>query len=130
MRENPYREDREELKELLRQYQNLKNGRTHAFLEEDAFERIIDHFDEKDDLPEALEAAETGLAQFPYSSQLMIKKADLLLATRKYKEALDILEVAELYDSSDLNLYILKTDAYLALDQQANAIELLQTALS
>jgi len=129
MRENQYREDREGLKELLRQYQNLKNGRTHAFLEEDDFERIIDHFDEKDDLPEALEAAETGLSQFPYSSQLMIKKADLLLATRKYREALDILETAELYDSSDLNLYILKTDAYLALDQQAKAVELLEAAL-
>ncbi len=126
MRENQYREDREELKELLRQYQNLKNGRKHSFLEEDDFERIIDHFDEKDDLPEALEAAEIGLSQFPYSSQLMIKKADLLLATRKYKEALDILEAAELYDSSDLNLYILKTDAYLALDQQAKAVELLR----
>jgi tetratricopeptide (TPR) repeat protein len=129
MRENPYREDREALKELLRQYQNLKNGRTHSFLEEDDFERIIDYFDEKDDLPEALEASETGLSQFPYSSQLMIKKADLLLATRKYREALDILETAELYDSSDLNLYILKTDAYLALDQQSKAVELLEAAL-
>lgn len=129
MRENPYREDREELKELLRQYQNLKNGRQHSFLEEDAFERIIDHFDEKDDLAEALEASEIGLSQFPYSSQLMIKKADLLLASRKYREALDVLEVATLYDSSDLNLYILKTDAYLALDQQAQAVALLESAL-
>lgn len=129
MRENQYREDREELKELLRQYQNLKNGRSHSFLEEDDFERIIDYYDEKDDLPEALEASEIGLSQFPYSSQLMIKKADLLLATRKYKEALDILETAELYDSSDLNLYILKTDAYLALDQQPKAVELLESAL-
>jgi hypothetical protein len=42
MKENPYREDREELKELLRQYQNLKQGRSHSFLEEDAFERIIE----------------------------------------------------------------------------------------
>lgn len=129
MRENPYREDREELRELLRQYQNLKNGRSHTFLEEDAFERIIDYFDEKDNMPEALEAADTGLSQFPYSSHLMIKKADLLLASRKYREALDILEVAELYDSSDLNLYILKTDAYLALDQQGKAVELLEAAL-
>ncbi len=129
MRDNPYREDREELKELLKQYHNLKNGRQHSFIEEDAFERIIDHFDEKDNLPEALEASEIGLSQFPYSSQLMIKKADLLLASRKYREALDVLEVAELYDSSDLNLYILKTDAYLALDQQAQAVELLEAAL-
>ncbi|MCK9403795.1 MAG: tetratricopeptide repeat protein [Chitinophagaceae bacterium] len=129
MRENPYREDREELKELLKQYQNLKTGRSHSFLEEDAFERIIDHFDEKDDLPEALEASEIGLSQFPYSSQLMIKKADLLLASRKYKDALQVLELAELYDGSDVNLYILKTDAYLALDQQAKAVELLEAAL-
>ena len=42
MRENPYREDREELKELLIQYQNLKQGISHSFIEEDAFERIID----------------------------------------------------------------------------------------
>lgn len=113
----------------MRQYQNLKQGRSHSFLEEEAFERIIDYFDDKDNLPEALEAAEAGLEQFPYSSQLMIKKADLLLATRKYREALDVLEMAELYDSSDINLYILKTDAYLALDQQAKAVELLESAL-
>ncbi|MFM9785887.1 hypothetical protein, partial [Streptomyces scabiei] len=82
-------------------------------------ERIIDYYDDKDNIPEALEAAEIGLEQFPYSAMLMIKKADLLLATRKYQQALHILETAELFDSTDLNLYILKTDAYLALDQQA-----------
>lgn len=130
MRENPYREDREALKELLQQYQNLKQGRHHSFIEEDAFERIIDYYDEKDDINEALEAADIGLEQYPYSSQLMIKKADLLLASRKYREALDVLENAELYDSSDINLYILKTDAYLALDQQPRAVELLEAALS
>jgi len=130
MRENPYQEDREELKELLLKYQNLKHGRSCSFLEEDAFERIIDYYDEKDDLNEALEAAETGLDQFPFSALLMFKKADLLLANRKYQEALTILETAELYDSNDVNLYILKTDAYLALDQQAKAVELLQAALN
>lgn len=129
MRDNPYREDREALKELLKQYQNLKLGRQHSFIEEDAFERIIDYYDEKDDIPEALEAADTGLEQYPFSSQLMIKKADLLLASRKYKEALDVLENAELFDSSDINLYILKTDAYLALDQQPKAVALLEAAL-
>ncbi|HVZ24903.1 MAG TPA: tetratricopeptide repeat protein [Sediminibacterium sp.] len=129
MRENHYREDREALKELLRQYQNLKNGRSHLFLEEEAFERIIDYFDEKDEVNEALEAAEAGLSQFPYSSLLMIKKADLLLASRKYREALDILETAELYDGTDLNLYILKTDAFLALDQPERAAVLLESAL-
>jgi tetratricopeptide (TPR) repeat protein len=126
---NPYREDKEELKELLRHYHNLKNGRNHPFLEEEAFERIIDYFDDKDSLPEALEAAELGLEQFPYSSLLMVKKADVLLATRKYREALDILDKASLFDSNDINIYILKTDAYLALDEQPKAVEILEEAL-
>lgn len=129
MQEQPYREDREELRELLQQYANLRNGRSHSFLEEDAFERIIDHFDDEDDLAQALEAAETGLEYFPYSAQLLIKKADLLIATRRYTEALEVLEQAALYDSNDINLYILKTDAYLALDQQQNAVDILEEAL-
>ena len=129
MGENSYREDREELRELLRQYEHLRTGRQHSFLEEDAFERIIDYFDEKDDLAKAMEASEFSIEQFPYSSALLIKKADLLLAARKYWEALEILEKAELFDSSDINLYILKTDAYLALDKQGMAVELLEAAL-
>ncbi len=47
MKDNPYREDREQLKELLLQYENLKNGRQHSFIEEDSFEKIIDYFHEK-----------------------------------------------------------------------------------
>jgi tetratricopeptide (TPR) repeat protein len=129
MKENPFRQDREELKELLRQYDNLKSGKQHSFLEEDAFERIIDHFDDQEDLPKALEAATIGIEQFPYSSALMLKKADLLLATRKYYQALDILEKAELYDHNDINLYILKTDVYLALEWHDKAVALLEEAL-
>jgi len=129
MREHSYREDRENLRELLQQYQNLKQGKSHSFIEEDAFEQIITYYDDKDDLTEALIAAEMGLELFPYSSSLMIRKADILLATRKYKLALETLENAALYDASDIDLYILKTDAYLALDMQDKAVTLLQDAL-
>ncbi len=129
MRNNYYRDDRDELKELIAQYQNMRQGKSHSFLEEEAFERIIDYYDEKDRLTEAMEAAEMAVEQFPYCASLMIKKADLLLANKKYHDALDVLEKAELYDSTDLNLFILKTDAYLALDQPALAVDLLESAL-
>lgn len=129
MRDNSYQDDREEMKELLKQFENLKTGRQHSFLEEEAFEKIIDFFDEKDEMNKAMQAADMAIEQFPYSSMLMLKKADLLLAIRKYQEALEILERAELFDNNDINLFILKTDAYLALDQQLKAVELLETAL-
>jgi tetratricopeptide (TPR) repeat protein len=130
MQENPYHQDREELKELLKQYQDLKSGRRHSFMEEEAFERIIDYFDDTEDLIQAIEAVELGIEQYPYSSALMIKKADLMIATRRYNEALAILEQVELLDSSDINLYILKTDAYLALDKPQQAASLLESALA
>src|SRR5256885_13424884 len=110
MSKNPYRQDREEIKELLLQFDNLRAGKSNSFIEEDSFERIIDHFDEKDQLATALEAAEYGIHQYPYSSMLLLKKADLLIALRRYKEALHILDMAALLDSKDTNLYILKTD--------------------
>jgi tetratricopeptide (TPR) repeat protein len=126
----PHRdEEGGDIQSLLLKYQNLKNGRANAYIEEDDFERIIEHLDDKDEIMEAIEAANLALDQYPHSALLMIKKADLLLATRKYKEALNLLNTAALYDHKDMNLFILKTDAYLALDQPEKAIVLLQEAL-
>lgn len=129
MRENFLPQDNDELKELLGQYQRLKAGKNNSYIDEESFEKIIDHFDDSENLPAALEAAELAIEQYPYSAALLIKKADLLIATRNYHEALRILQHAELLDSNDINLYILKTDAYLALDQQEKAVELLESAL-
>ena len=129
MKENPYQEDREQLQELLRQFENLKHGRSHSFIEEDSFEKIINYFEEKEELSKALEAADIAIEQYPYSSSLLIRKADLLLAGRKYRDALEILDQASLFDSGDINLYILRTDAHLALDEPEKAVALLEEAL-
>ena len=77
-----------------------------------------------------MEAAEYGIEQYPYSCYAAFtKRPILLIALRQYKEALFILEQAELLDSKDTNLYILKTDAYLALDQQEKAAAVLEAAI-
>ncbi|MFI5129264.1 MAG: tetratricopeptide repeat protein [Chitinophagales bacterium] len=130
MKENPHSQDRDLIRELLKQYENLKQGRSSSFLEEEAFEKIISHFEENEDMAKALEASELAIERYPYSSTLLIKKADILLTNRQYKKALEILEQAALFDSSDINLYILKTDAYLAMDEQQKAVDLLEEALS
>ena len=127
MKTDPF-EEKDSLEELLKLYNNLRNG-FGGFLDEEEFERVIEHYDEKDELSKAMEAVQVALDYFPFSSSLLIKKADLLLATRKYHQALEILEKAELFDATDINLYILKTDAYLALDKQEQAVELLEKAI-
>jgi len=77
MSKYPSRQDREELKALLNQYNNLKAGRSHSLIEEDEFERIIEYFDEKEQLTAALEAAEFAIEQYPFSSNLLLQKSQL-----------------------------------------------------
>lgn len=129
MKEYPYQEDRENIQELLKQYERLRRGQGNSFLEEDAFEKIILYFEDREELPKALEAANRAIEQYPYSAALMIRKAEVLLGCRLYHDALEILDQASLFDSGDINLYILRTDAYLALDQQEKAAQQLQDAL-
>ncbi|MDQ3846048.1 MAG: tetratricopeptide repeat protein [Bacteroidota bacterium] len=129
MATDPYQYDKDSLGELLKHYDNLRNGRKAMFLEEEAFEKIIDYFDDQEELSKALEAAEMGTDYFPFSATLLLRKADLLLATRRYHEALSVLQKAELLDANDINLYILKTDVYLALDKQELAVALLEEAI-
>src|SRR5687768_10646614 len=95
--------DKESIDELLRLFENLKNGVSRSFLEEEAFEKIIDYYEDQEELNKAMEAADIGIEYFPFSAALLFKKANLLLATRKYKEALSVLEKAELLDANDLN---------------------------
>ncbi|HVZ95790.1 MAG TPA: tetratricopeptide repeat protein [Chitinophagaceae bacterium] len=130
MSENPYRQNKDEIRDLLLQYHNFKTGKKFAFIEEDSFERLIDYFDDKDDLPAAMEAVNYAVEQFPYSSLLQIKKADLLIANRRYREALSLLDKVELLDSSNINIYILKTDAHLALENHEKAADLLERAIN
>jgi len=56
MSSNQSRQNREEIRELIRQYQNLKAGRGNSFLDEESFEKIIDYYDDLEDLPRAIEA--------------------------------------------------------------------------
>ena len=130
MKEKPLGKDNSELQEILKRYENLKKGRSNSYIDEESFEKIIDYFDEKEDISSALEAAETGAEQYPFSSTMLIRKADLLIATHKYRDALNLLDHAAMLDSSDINVYILKTDAYLALDKQEKAVEILEQALA
>ncbi|MEI6946045.1 tetratricopeptide repeat protein [Paraflavisolibacter sp. H34] len=121
--------DSERIYELLKLYEEIRTGQNTAFLEEEAFEKIIDFFEEQEDIAKAMEAAEIAAEYFPFSAAILFRKADLLLATRRYQQALEVLQKAEMLDATDINLYILRTDAYLALDMQEKAVALLEEAI-
>lgn len=115
--------------ELIQQYSLLKNGEKHNFLDEEAFEKIVDYYSDKDDITEAQTAANIGLQQFPYSVELMFKKADIYIGNKKYNKALQVLEEASAYTKNNISLYVLRIDAYLALENLEAAIETFEDAL-
>jgi tetratricopeptide (TPR) repeat protein len=129
MHEHSFRENADEIEDLLKQYEDLRAGKRASFLEEESFELLIEYFSEKSNFFKALEVVDTALDYFPYSGELFIKKADLLIATYSYQDALDVLQQAEFYDAENIDIYILKTDAFLALDMQQKAAALLEEAL-
>ena len=71
----PNRYEDGELNELLLQYQNLISGFSHSFIDEEAFGRIIDYYDDNNELTRALEAADVAIGQYPLSGGLLIKKS-------------------------------------------------------
>ncbi len=129
MHEHSFSENADEMDDLIRQYEDLRSGKKSSFLEEESFETLIVYFNDKNDFYKALEIAETALDYFPYSGGMLIKKADLLIATHSYHEALDTLRQAELFENENIDIYILRTDAFLALDMHAQAAALLEEAL-
>lgn len=54
MFDNHRDEEGGDIHELMQRYQNLKLGRTNSYIEEDDFERIIEHLDEKDEIGKLL----------------------------------------------------------------------------
>ncbi|MCX8018991.1 MAG: DUF2225 domain-containing protein [Chitinophagaceae bacterium] len=120
----------EQLNELLKKYSYLKKGLSNVYIDEESFELIISYFEDREDLEKAMEATETALLRFPYSAQLLLRKADLLISFRKYKEALEVLDKAEIFDNSDILLYILKTEVFLAMDKPERAVKVLEKALT
>lgn len=115
------------MQHLVVKYENLKQGKSNSFLDEQEFEQLIDYFDQLEKWSDALEAAELGAVQYPYSSSIKLRWADMLIGNRSFHQALTILHEVELLDPQELDLYILKTDVYLALDQPEKALQLLET---
>jgi tetratricopeptide (TPR) repeat protein len=121
--------EKQAMEELLIQFENLRKGNRASYIEEESFEKLIEYFESQEEFRKAMQAVEIAMNQFPYSGALLVKKADLLLNEKKYTQALELLEQASIFDNNNIDIYILKTEVFLALDRQKEAVALLEQAL-
>src|SRR5690606_30029155 len=81
--------------ELLNAYENIKNGQPSTFFEEEDYEYIIEYFLCNNNESEALNACELSLEHYPYSSSLLLIKAEVLFHAQRYGQALHALDAAD-----------------------------------
>lgn len=100
----------DEIVSMVRKFEEAREKDIQAFFDHSAFEYIIDYYEDQREYLRALEAADAGLDQYPYSSSLLTKKAQLLAEERRYDEASEILDKAEAFDPNEVNIYLVRAD--------------------
>lgn len=114
------------MEELLQDYEQIKQGNHSRFLDEDDYEFIIEYFFQNNNENEAIIACEIGQSYYPYSSPILILKAEVLFQAQKYGQALQALDQADALDEVQIETVLLRSDIYLAqfkYDQAALLLE-------
>lgn len=124
--ENNNYKDIEFLKE---EFNKMKQGNGHKALHEDDFEALIDHFEVFGDRENLRLACEISTEIFPYSSVLLMRKAEWLLSQKKTGQALAIVEQINRITPGDMDSLLLHAEILLESDKPKEAIELLENEL-
>ncbi|MEO1434819.1 MAG: tetratricopeptide repeat protein [Bacteroidota bacterium] len=116
--------------DLVHQYEEMVRTNSIGFFEKGAFEKIIDYYEYHHDLDEALKVLEFALSQHPYSSLFYIRKAQLHVEYNKPSEAIAALDIAEIYDAMDLEIYLLRAEALSLLGKRNESLVILNQCIN
>jgi tetratricopeptide (TPR) repeat protein len=114
------------LEETLRRYEEVKKGESSSILDEEEFERVIEHFFQNSNEEQALLACDIARTYYPFSPTVLLLKAEILTQAQKYGQALNALDEMEQYDSNNLDATLLRSDILLSqlkYDQAALLLE-------
>ncbi len=123
-------EHQPDLKVLVQQYEEMLREGDISFLEIDIFLILTNYYEEANNFNLALDVLFHAMKQHPFSAALHIRQAQLLSEQGRYDAAFSALEIAALYEPSDLDIYLTKADIYMRIFDQERALEMLQTAKS
>jgi len=107
-------EDSGSIEDLLKDYENIKSGNKSRFLDEEDYEYIIEYFFQNNNESEALHACEIAQGYYPYSSAILLAKAEILFQAQKYGQALHALDALDSIEQHMMESVLLRSDVYLA----------------
>src|SRR5688500_4806870 len=103
-----YRKREEEGNELIRRFEDHLRKKKAEFFDLDAYEQIIDFYMFRGKYNKALQAVNQAISQYPFSTELITVKAQILSNPEEYDQALALLEQAHALQPNDPEIYLTK----------------------
>jgi len=100
------------------------------FFDLEAYETIIDYYLDHNKNKKALQAADQAIAQYPFSSELIPIKAQILSNLEEYEQALELLEKARNLNPADIEVYLSMGSVLSLMGKHQEAIDIYDQALS
>lgn len=114
------------LDDLLRRYEDVKNGNAAGMMQEEEFERVIEYYFQNSNEEQAILACDIARTYYPFSASVLILRAEILTQAQKYGQALKALDEAEQYDNNSLDAVLLRSDILLGQFKYDQAAALLE----
>lgn len=115
-----------EMGDLLRRYEEVKNGEATHIMQEEEFERVIEHYFQSSNEEQALLACEIAITYYPFSSEILLLKAEILTQSQKFGQALKVLDEVDQLDQQSLDAALLRSDIFLSQYKYDQAAALLE----
>ena len=120
---------REEEEELIRRFEDNLRKNSSNFFDIDAYELIIDYYLDHSKFKKALTAVDQAIELYPFSTDLIAVKAQVLSNLERYDEALELLEKAKNLNPSNIEIYLSTGSIYSLQGKHEQAILVYEEAL-
>ena len=121
-------EEREEALEIIKKFENMLANNDSVFFDLADFELIIDHYTTTFNYTKAIAACNTAINQYPFSTELLIDKSQILAMSGEFAEALDIIKHLELSEPQNADVMLTHGIIYTQKGDFSEAIEYLKKA--
>jgi tetratricopeptide (TPR) repeat protein len=111
--------------EILEDFFNAKRGEKNCKINEDELELLIDYFTDDSDKENIKFAFELGVNLFPFSSILLVRKAEWLVEQTKFGQALKALNDADLIFPNNIESFFLRIEILTDTNKHQEAINLI-----
>jgi tetratricopeptide (TPR) repeat protein len=114
---------------LIQRYEQMLQKDHSGYFEEEEFEWIVEYFESRNELSNALQALDYAISQYAFSASFLIKKAELFFEGKEIQKAFDFLDHATVLDTGELDIYLLRSEIYVFQGNFDEAVSILKHAM-